>query len=141
MAKKKLKRKAKLQIMGGAATPAPPLGPALGGLGVNIGEFVNQFNDKTKEMRGDLVSVELSVFEDRSFTFEIKTSPASFLLMKAAGIKGGSGTPNTKKVGKVTKAQVREIAEAKMVDLNATDVDQAAKIIAGTARSMGIEVK
>ncbi len=141
MAKKKLMRTAKLQIMGGAATPAPPLGPILGGLGINIGEFVNQFNEKTQEMRGDLVSAVLSVYEDRSFSFEIKTSPASFLLMKAARIKSGSGTPNTKKVGKVTKAQVREIAEAKMADLNATDVEQAMKIIEGTARSMGIEVK
>lgn len=138
---KKLQRTAKLQIMGGAATPAPPLGPILGGLGINIGEFVNQFNEKTQEMRGDLVSIILRVYEDRSFSFDIKTSPASFLLKKAAGVQKGSGEPSTKKVGKVTKAQVREIAEAKMEDLNATDVEQAAKIIEGTARSMGIEVK
>jgi len=140
MAKVALK-KIKLQVPAGKANPAPPLGPTLGQAGVNIGEFVTRFNDATKEMMGDVIPVVLSVYEDRSFAFELKTSPASFLLMKAAGIKSGSATPNTKKVGKVTKAQVREIAEAKMVDLNATDVDQAAKIIAGTARSMGVEVK
>lgn len=138
---KKLQRTMKLQIPAGQATPAPPLGPALGQVGVNIGEFVNQFNEKTREMQGDLVSVVLRIYEDRSFNFDVKGSPASFLILKAAGIKSGSGTPNTKKVGKLTKAQVREIAEKKMEDLNATTIEAAERIIAGTARSMGVEVK
>ncbi len=141
MAAKKIMRKAKLQIMGGKATPAPPLGPALGGLGINIGEFVNQFNAQTQEMMGETVSVVLTVYEDRSFDFIIKSSPAAALLKKSAGIPKGSGTPNTKKVATVTRAQLEEIAKEKMEDLNASDMDAAVKIIAGTARSMGIEVK
>jgi len=134
-------KKIKVQIPAGKANSAPPLGPALGQAGVNIGEFVNQFNDQTKDMIGDIIPVEISVYEDRSFSFILKTPPASYLLIKAAGIKKGSGKNLVSKVGSVTKAQVREIAEKKMVDLNANDLDQAAKIIEGTARSMGIEVK
>jgi large subunit ribosomal protein L11 len=141
MASKKIMRKAKLQITGGRATPAPPLGPALGGLGINIGEFVNQFNAQTQEMMGETVSVVLTVFEDRSFDFIIKSSPAAALLRKYAKIEKGSGTPNTKKVGSVTRAQVEEIAKEKMEDLNANEMDAAVKIISGTARSMGIDVK
>jgi len=134
-------KKIKVQIPAGKANPAPPLGPALGQAGVNIGEFVNQFNDQTRDMMGDLIPVEISVYEDRSFTFVLKTPPASSLLIKAAGIKKGSGKNVVSKVGTVTKAQVRDIAEQKMADLNANDLDQASKIIEGTARSMGIEVK
>ncbi|MEX2007897.1 MAG: 50S ribosomal protein L11, partial [Candidatus Spechtbacterales bacterium] len=131
----------KLQIQGGAATPAPPVGTALGPHGINIGEFVSQFNEATQDKRGSIVPVELTVYEDRTFEFKLKTAPASDLLRKAAGVQKGSGSPLRDKVGKVTKAQVREIAEIKMEDLSAHDVDQAAKIIEGTARSMGIEVK
>jgi len=134
-------KKIKVQIPAGKANPAPPLGPALGQAGVNIGEFVNQFNEKTREMGNDIIPVEISVYEDRSFSFVLKTPPASSLLMKAAGVQKGSGKNLTSKAGSVTKAQVREIAEKKMPDLNANDVDAAAKIIEGTARSMGIEVK
>jgi len=138
---KKLQRTMKLQIPAGKATPAPPLGPTLGQVGVNIGEFVNQFNDRTKELGGDLVSVVLRIYEDRSFDFDVKGSPASFLIKKAAGVQKGSGTPNTKKVGKINRAQVREIAEQKMEDLTANDIEAAEKIVEGTARSIGIEVK
>ena len=138
---KKIEKKIKVQIQAGKATPAPPLGPALGQAGVAIGEFVNQFNDKTKDMMGDIIPVVINVYEDRSFDFVLKTPPASSLLMKAAGIKGGSGKNATKKAGSVTKDQVREIAEKKMPDLNANTVEQAMKIIEGTARSAGIEVK
>lgn len=138
---KKITKKLKLQIMGGAATPAPPVGPALGQAGINIGEFVTKFNDATKEMRGDIVPVEITVFEDRTYTFTLKTPPASNLLLKAIGKEKGSGRNATSKVGTVTKQQLRDIAEKKMKDLNAHDIDQAAKIIAGTARSMGIDVK
>lgn len=138
---KKIAKKIKLQIPAGKANPAPPLGPALGQAGVNIGEFVNQFNEKTREMMGDIVSTEITVYDDRSFTFIMKSSPASSLLLKAAGIQKGSGKNATKKVGTVTKAQVREIAEKKLEDLNANDVEAAMKIIEGSARSMGIEVK
>ncbi|MEK7556214.1 MAG: 50S ribosomal protein L11 [Patescibacteria group bacterium] len=134
-------KKIKIQVTGGKANPAPPLGPALGQAGVNIGEFVKQFNEKTREMMGDIIPVEISVYEDRSFSFILKTPPASSLLMKAAGIEKGSGKNVTSKVGTVTKAQVREIAEKKLTDLNANDVDAASKIIEGTARSMGIDVK
>ncbi len=139
MAKKVLKT-LKLQIPGGAATPAPPLGATLGQAGVNIGDFVNKFNTATAEMRGETVSVLLTVFEDRSYDFVLKSPPATSLLLKAAGIQKGSGNP-LKIVGKVTKAQVKEIAERKLVDLNAHDVDAAMKIIEGSARSMGIEVR
>ncbi|GMQ95012.1 MAG: 50S ribosomal protein L11 [Patescibacteria group bacterium] len=138
---KKVTKKIKLQIPAGKANPAPPLGPALGQAGVNIGEFVTKFNDATKEMGGDIIPVVLSVFEDRSFDFILKTTPASRLLIKAAGIAKGSGKNVVSKAGSVTKAQVREIAEQKMPDLNAADIEGAMKIIEGTARSMGIEVK
>jgi len=138
---KKVVKKVKAIVQGGSATPAPPLGPVLGQAGINISEFVTKFNEASQDMRGSLVPVVISVYEDRSFDFILKTPPASDLLLKAAGIKSGSGKPNTKKVGKVTKAQVREIAEKKMQDLNAHDVEAAMKIIEGSARSMGIEVK
>lgn len=139
MAKKVLKT-LKLQAPGGAATPAPPLGPILGQAGVNIGDFVQKFNAATQEMRGDTVSVVLTVYEDRTYTFVLKSPPASSLLKKAAKVDKGSGNP-TKKIGTVTKAQVREIAERKMPDLNAHDINAAMKIIEGSARSMGIDVK
>lgn len=138
---KKVKIKIKIQAPAGKANPAPPIGPALGQHGVNIMDFVNKFNEQTKDMGDAIVPAEITVYEDRSFDFIIKTSPASDLLKKAAKIEKGSGVPNREKVGKVTKAQVREIAEKKMQDLNATDVEEAMKIIEGTARSMGIEVK
>jgi large subunit ribosomal protein L11 len=131
----------KLQIPAGAANPAPPVGPALGQHSVNIMEFCKAFNERTAQMQGDIVPVEITVYEDRSFTFIMKTPPAAQLLMKAAGLKAGSGTPHTVKVGKVSRDQVREIAEKKMPDLNAIDVDGAMKIIEGTARSMGITVE
>ncbi len=131
----------KLQIPAGAANPAPPVGPALGQHSVNIMEFCKTFNERTAQMQGDIVPVEITVYEDRSFTFIMKTPPAAQLLMKAAGLKGGSGTPHTVKVGKVSRDQVREIAEKKMPDLNAVDVEGAMKIIEGTARSMGITVE
>jgi large subunit ribosomal protein L11 len=139
--KKKLAAIIKLQISAGAANPAPPVGPALGQHGVNIMEFCKAYNAATESQRGQIVPVEISVYEDRSFTFITKTPPAARLLLKAAGVEKGSGEPHTKKVAKVTMAQVREIAETKMEDLNANSVDQAAKIIAGTARSMGITVE
>ena len=138
--KRKLSAIIKLQIKAGAATPAPPVGPALGQHGVNIMEFCKAYNAATESQRGDIVPVEISVFEDRSFTFQLKTPPAARLLLKAAGVEKGSGEPHMKKVGSVTMDQVRQIAQTKLADLNATDVDQAAKIIAGTARSMGITV-
>jgi len=127
--------------MGGAATPAPPVGTALGPHGINIGDFVSQFNEATKDKRGSVVPVELTIYEDRTFDFQLKTSPASDLLRKAAGVEKGSSTPLREKVGSVTKAQVQKIAEEKMEDLSAYSIDQAVKIIEGTARSMGIEVK
>ncbi|ALE81865.1 LSU ribosomal protein L11p (L12e) [Pseudonocardia sp. Ae406_Ps2] len=138
--KRKLSAIIKLQIQAGAATPAPPVGPALGQHGVNIMEFCKAYNAATEAQRGNIVPVEISVFEDRSFTFELKTPPAARLLLKAAGVEKGSGEPHKTKVASVTMAQVREIAQVKMNDLNANDLDQAAKIIAGTARSMGITV-
>ena len=136
----KVVKKIKLQIPGGGATPAPPIGTVLGPAGINIGEFVKQFNDKTQEMRGDIIPVELSVYEDRSFDFIMKVSPASRLLLKIAGLQKGSGKVPSVKVGKITKAQLREVAEKKMPDLNTDDVVQAEKIIAGTARSLGIDI-
>ena len=139
--KRKLSAIVKLQIKAGAATPAPPVGPALGQHGVNIMEFCKAYNAATESQRGDIVPVEISVFEDRSFSFVLKTPPAARLLLKAAGVDKGSGEPHMKKVATVTMDQVRQIAQAKMDDLNANDLDQAAKIIAGTARSMGITVK
>jgi len=138
--KKKLAAIIKLQIQAGAANPAPPVGPALGQHGVNIMEFCKQYNAATESQRGQIVPVEISVYEDRSFTFVTKTPPAARLLLAAAGIDKGSGEPHKTKVAKVTQAQLREIAELKKDDLNANDIDQAAKIIAGTARSMGITV-
>ncbi|GAB2657349.1 50S ribosomal protein L11 [Saccharopolyspora gloriosae] len=139
--KKKLAAIIKLQISAGQANPAPPVGPALGQHGVNIMEFCKAYNAATESQRGDVVPVEISVFEDRSFTFALKTPPAAKLLLKAAGVQKGSGEPHKSKVGKVTADQVREIAQTKMVDLNAKDLDQASKIIAGTARSMGLTVE
>ena len=139
--KKKLAAVIKLQIKAGAANPAPPVGPALGQHGVNIMEFCKAYNAATESQRGQIVPVEISVYEDRSFTFVTKTPPAARLLLAAAGVEKGSGEPHTKKVAKVSMDQVREIAQTKMEDLNANDVDQAAKIIAGTARSMGITVE
>ncbi len=130
----------KLQIEAGKANPAPPIGPALGQHGVNIMEFCKQFNARTQKLIGEITPVVITVFNDRSFTFELKTPPASFLLIKAAKIAKGSGVPNKDKVGKVTKAQLKEIAEKKMPDLNCYDVEAACKIIAGTARNMGIEI-
>jgi large subunit ribosomal protein L11 len=132
--------KIKLQAPGGQATPAPPIGPALGQHGVNIGQFVSQFNERTKSFNGTIVPVVISVYRDKSFTFEVKSPPASVLLKQAAEVAKGSGVPNKEKVGKVTSAQVRKIAETKLKDLNAHTVEQAEKIIAGTARSMGIEI-
>jgi len=137
---KKVKTKIKVQAPAGRANPAPPIGPALGQHGVNIMEFVNQFNERTKEMGNTIVPAEITIYEDRTFDFILKTPPAAVLLLKAAGKEKGSGVPNKEKIGKVTKAQVREIAEKKMADLNATDVEEAMKIIEGTARSMGIEI-
>ncbi len=131
----------KLQAKGGQATPAPPIGPALGQHGVNIGQFVSQFNDRTRELNGTLVPVVISVYTDKSFSFEVKSPPASVLLKQAAEIAKGSGVPNKEKVGTVTLDQVRKIAETKMADLNAHDVDNAMMIIRGTARSMGIDVE
>jgi len=140
MVVKKIKTTIKLQIQAAVANPAPPIGPALGQHGVNIQEFCKQFNDATKEMGSDIIPALITIYEDRSFTFKLKTPPASDLLRKAAGIDKGSGTPNKSKVGKVTKEDLRKIAERKMADLNAYDVEAAEKIIAGTARSMGIEI-
>jgi large subunit ribosomal protein L11 len=138
--KKKLSAIIKLQIKAGLATPAPPVGPALGQHGVNIMEFCKQYNAATEAQRGDIVPVEISVYEDRSFTFVTKTPPAARLILKAAGIEKGSAVPHKTKVASLSGAQVREIAETKMADLNANDIDAAVKIIAGTARSMGITV-
>ena len=138
---KKLSAVIKLQIQAGAATPAPPVGPALGQHGVNIMDFCRQYNAATESQRGQVVPVEISVFEDRSFTFVTKTPPAAKLLLKAAGVDKGSGEPHKTKVASVTREQVREIAQTKLPDLNALDIDHAERIIAGTARSMGITVK
>ena len=138
---KKVVKKIKLQVAAGKATPAPPVGTALGPAGVNIGEFVTKFNERTREMMGDIVPVEISVYEDRTFDFIMKTPPASRLLLKAAGLEKGSGKAPAQKAGTVTREQVKGIAEKKMPDLNANDIEQAMSIIAGTARSMGIEVK
>jgi large subunit ribosomal protein L11 len=138
--KRKLTAVIKLQIKAGQATPAPPVGPALGQHGVNIMEFCKAFNAQTQDQNGRIIPVEITVFEDRSFTFITKTPPAAVLIKEAAGVPKGSGEPNRTKVASITQRQLREIAEAKLQDLNAHDVDQAAKIIAGTARSMGVEV-
>ena len=138
---KKIVKKIKVQAVGGKATPAPPLGPVLGQAGINIGEFVNQFNEKTRERMGEVVPVEINVYDDRSFDFITKTSPASRLILKIIGKEKGSSKNATSKAGNITKAQIREIAEIKMQDLSANDIEQAMKIIEGTARSMGIDVK
>ncbi len=138
--KKKAVGLIKLQINAGAANPAPPIGPALGQHGVNIMEFCKAYNAATESQRGNVVPVEITVYEDRSFDFILKTPPAAELIKKAAGVAKGSGVPHTDKVGNISMAQCREIAEVKMSDLNANDIDAAAKIIAGTARSMGITV-
>jgi large subunit ribosomal protein L11 len=137
---KEITTKIKLQAKGGQATPAPPVGPALGQHGVNIGQFVSQFNERTKNSNGTIVPVVITVYEDKSFTFEVKSPPAAVLLKQAAEIAKGSGIPNREKVGKVTSQQVRKIAETKFNDLNAYDLDQAEKIIRGTAQSMGVEI-
>ena len=137
---KPIKTILKLQLEAGKANPAPPVGTALGPHGVNIQDFCKKFNDATKDMIGDVVPAEITIYEDRSFDFKLKTPPASALLKKAAGVEKGAANPLTQKVGKVTKADVRAIAERKMVDLNAYDVDAAMKIIEGTARNMGIEI-
>jgi large subunit ribosomal protein L11 len=139
--KKKVAALIKLQINAGQATPAPPIGPALGQHGVNIMEFCKAYNAQTESQRGSVVPVEITVYEDRSFTFVTKTPPAAELIKKAAGVPKGSGEPHKTKVGRLSAAQVREIAQTKLEDLNATDLDQASKIIAGTARSMGITVE
>jgi large subunit ribosomal protein L11 len=139
--KRKLVKTFTLQLKAGQATPAPPVGPALGQHGVNIMEFCKQYNAQTESQRGDIVPAQISVFEDRSFSFILKTPPAARLLIKAAGVPKGSGTPQSVKVGSVSKAQLREIAEKKMADLNANDIEMAERIIAGTARSMGITVR
>lgn len=137
---KKVMAVLKLQIEGGKASPAPPVGPALGQHGVNIMGFVKEYNEKTAQLAGNIVPVELSIYEDRSFSMVLKSAPAADLLRKAAGVEKGSGTPNTEKVGVVPLAKVKEIAETKMRDLNAGDVDAAMRIIEGTARSMGIQI-
>lgn len=138
---KKITKKIKLQIQAAKATPAPPLGPALGQAGMNIGDFVTKFNAATAKMAGDKVSVNITVYEDRSYDFAVKTPPATGLILKAAGVEKGSGKNVTSKAGKITKKQAQEIAEKKMPDLNAKNMEGAVRIIAGSARSMGIEVK
>jgi large subunit ribosomal protein L11 len=138
---KEVQVKIKLHAPGGQATPAPPIGPALGQHGVKIGQFVSQFNERTKQLNGTIVPVVITLYKDKSFTFEVKSPPAAVLLKQAAEIAKGSGVPNKEKAGKVTSEQVRKIAETKFKDLNAYDLDQAEKIIRGTARSMGIEIE
>ena len=138
---KKVKAIVKLQLEGGRATPGQAIGTALGPHGVNMQQFLQQFNEATKDKAGEITPVEIMIYEDRSFDFKLKTPPVAYLLRVAAGIEKGSGEPNKKKVGKVTKDQVRQIAEKKMIDLNANDIEGAMKIIEGAARSMGIEIK
>ncbi len=138
---KKVVKILKLQIPGGAAVPGQQLGPVLGSAGINIGEFVKRFNDETKDRRGETVPTVVEVYDDRTYGMSYKVEPASALILKAIGKEKGSGTPNTSKIGKLTMSQVKEIAEKKMPDLNASDLDAASKIIAGTARSMGVDVK
>ena len=137
---KSIKTTIKLQIKAGEANPAPPIGPILGQYGLNISDFCNKFNEATKDKRGDVIPVEIYVYEDRTFDFKLKTPPASYLLKKATGIKKGSGRPHKDKVGSITKAQLKEIAQKKMPDLNANSLEEAVRIIEGTAKSMGIEV-
>lgn len=138
---KEILAKIKLQIPGGQATPAPPVGPALGQHGVNIGQFVSQYNEKTKAAQGVITPVEITVYKDKSFDFILKSPPAAVLLKQAAGIAKGSGIPNMEKVGSVTREQIAEVAKTKLVDLNTASIEQAMKVIEGTARSMGVEVK
>jgi len=138
---KKIKTILKLQIKAGQANPAPPVGPALGQQGLNIQDFCTKFNNATKDKAGNVIPVEITVYEDRTFDFKLKTSPAAELLKKAAKVQKGSGKPNSEKIGKVTKAQIKEIAQAKMQDLNAVDIEGAMKIIKGTARQMGLTVE
>jgi large subunit ribosomal protein L11 len=138
---KKIIKQVKVIAPAGKATPAPPLGPTLGQAGVNIGDFTKKFNDATKDMMGDMIPVLITVYEDRTYSFVLKTPPASGLILKAIKKDKGSGKPNTSKVGTISKADLKKIAERKMQDLNATDIDAAARIIAGTARSMGVDVK
>jgi len=138
---KKIKTVIKLQIQAGKANPAPPVGPALGQHGLNIQEFCTKFNEATKAQMGDIIPAEITVFKDRTFSFVLKTPPASDLLRKAAGVEKGAGNPLKDKVGKISEAKLREIAEKKMADLNANDIEAAIKIVEGTARSMGIEIK
>ncbi len=137
---KKIIKKLKLQIPAAKATPAPPIGPALGQAGIPIGEFVKKFNDATAQMAGDIIPTVITVFDDRSYDFILKTPPAANLIKKAIGVESGSGSPNTKKVGKITKAQIKTIAERKMPDLNSKDIEGAMKMIEGTCRSLGIDV-
>ena len=137
---KEIAVKIKLQAPGGQATPAPPIGPALGQHGVNIGQFISQFNERTRELNGTIVPIVISVYKDKSFTFEVKSPPAAVLLKQAAEIAKGSGVPNREKVGTISKEQLRQIAETKFNDLNAYDIEQAEQLIRGTARSMGIEI-
>ncbi len=138
---KKIKTIAKLQLPAGQATPAPPVGPALGQHGLNLGEFCSKFNDATKDKIGDIIPVEITIYEDRTYSLKFKTPPAADLLRKAAGVEKGAANPLKDKVGTVTRAQIREIAQKKMADLNANDIDAAMKIVEGTARSMGIKVE
>jgi large subunit ribosomal protein L11 len=138
---KKVQAIVKLQIAAGKATPAPPVGPALGGFGINIMQFVKEYNEKTASQAGSVIPVEITVYSDRSFVFVLKTPPAADLLRKAAGVDKGSGTPNRGPVGSITRKQLRSLAEQKMSDLNANDIEAAEKIMAGTARSMGIAIK
>lgn len=138
---KKILKKLKLQIPAGKAVPAPPIGPALGQAGINIGDFVNKFNTATKDKIGDILPVVITVYEDRSYDFILKTPPTAAMILKALGIESGSGKPNTVKVGTLTKAQVKEIAEKKMIDMNANDINAAMKMVEGAARSMGVDVK
>ncbi|KKU12432.1 MAG: 50S ribosomal protein L11 [Candidatus Azambacteria bacterium GW2011_GWC2_45_7b] len=137
---KAIKTIIKIQAPAGKATPAPPIGPALGQHGINIGEFVSKFNAATAQMGDDIIPAEITIYQDRTFDFKLKTPPASDLLKKAAGIEKGTGNPKTTKAGKITRGQLRQIAERKMEDLNANDVDAAMKIIAGTAKNMGIDI-
>lgn len=138
---KKILKKLKLQIPAGKAVPAPPVGPVLGQAGINIGDFINKFNTATKAMIGDILPVVITVYEDRSYDFVLKTPPTAALILKTLGQEKGSGKPNTKKIGTLTKAQVKEIAERKLVDMNANDINAAMKMVEGAARSMGVEVK
>ena len=137
---KNITKKIKVQAMGGSATPAPPLGPALGQAGVNISDFVQKFNAATQDQKGEKLGVKITVYEDRSYDFVVTTPPVADLLFKAAGVEKGSGKPKASKAGKITKAQLRQIAERKMPDLNANDIEAAMKIVAGSARSAGIEI-